>query len=305
MNVAILLDLLEQHRSGLSCADLCARMGSSPGALARVVGALQSEGLKIRQHGDTLSLSEQPGGWGPQTLSWRTARPVRYEASCSSTNRIARALARTTPMGMPLPVVVSDHQTDGRGRRGRSWMASAGQNLLFSVVLRPPLSPARMPRAILAWAAAMAEVLDVSLKWPNDLVVPAGDGYRKLGGILAELETGPAESGRAVPPSVVLGVGINVSQVSFDDLPQATSLALLGRPTTDRARLLGRLVRAIDAVDVRADDLLAPWRQRAWMLGRTVRVGDLVGVAEGIREDGALIVSGRPVLAGDVELIAR
>lgn len=305
MNVAFLLDLLEQNRSGLSCTDLCARVGASPAELARVVGELQSEGMNVIQHVDVLRLAEQPGGWGPHTLSWRTARPVRYEATCGSTNRIARALARTTPSGAPLPVVVSDHQTEGRGRRGRSWMASAGQNLLFSVVLRPPLPPARMPRAILAWAAVMAEVLDVSLKWPNDLVVPDGDGYRKLGGILAELETGPAESGRAVPPSVVLGVGINVAQTAFDDLPQATSLALLGRSTTDRAGLLGRLVRSIDAVDVRAGDLLDLWRQRAWMLGRTVRVGDLVGVAEGIREDGALIVSGRPVLAGDVELIAR
>jgi len=150
----------------------------------------------------------------------------------------------------------------------------------------------------------MAEVLDVSLKWPNDLVVPDGEGLRKLGGILAALETGPAGAFSPGPVSVVFGVGINVSQTAFAELPQATSLALLGRSIPDRADLLGDLVRAIDAVDVHDSSLLEPWRRRACMLGRTVRIGDVVGVAEGIREDGALMVSGRPVLAGDVEFIA-
>ena len=300
-----LLHRLLQHPEGQSRADLGSVVGMSTDALEGLLVALQAEGVQLQMDGDRVWLVDARGAWGPHTLAWRTARPVHHHQSCPSTNRIARELARVTPHGAPLPVVVADHQSAGRGRRGRVWSASPGQNLLFSVVLRPALTPADMPRAILAWAAAMADVLDVSLKWPNDLVVSRGDGYRKLGGILAELETASSDEVPAIPTSVVLGVGINVSQTAFEDLPLATSLALLGRTVIDRAELLGALVQAIDAVDVQADDLLDLWRRRACMLGRTVRVGDLVGVAEGIRDDGALMVSGRPVLAGDVELISR
>jgi len=151
----------------------------------------------------------------------------------------------------------------------------------------------------------MAEVLDVSLKWPNDLVVMEDDRMQKLGGILAELEVSPV-AGRGPPPlpTVVLGVGINVGQTSFPGLPGATSLVALGRAMPDRARLLARLVAAIDAVDVHAPDLLDPWRARACMLGRVIRVDKREGVAEGIRDDGALIVSGQVVLTGDVELVS-
>ncbi len=298
------LEGLARSAEGVPPAALAAASSISEEQLAALVPRLEAEGLRLEMRNERLCLVDAQSGWGPLTLAWRTGRPVHHHQSCGSTNRLARDLARQTPRGVALPLVVADHQTAGRGRRGRSWNAAAGQNLLFSVVLRPDLPPSRIPRVVLAWAAAMAEVLDVSLKWPNDLVVPEGQGMRKLGGILAALETGPAESFSSGPVSVVFGVGINVGQTTFADLPHATSLALLGRPTCDRARILGDLVRAIDAVDVHDRSLLDPWRRRACMLGRKVRIGDVMGVAEGVREDGALIVSGRPVLAGDVELIA-
>ena len=150
---------------------------------------------------------------------------------------------------------------------------------------------------MLLWAAAMAEALDVHLKWPNDLVDADG---RKLGGILAELEAVGEEV-----RFVVLGVGLNINQAEFPpELPLATSLRKLrGGAPQDRAALLGRLIQAVEAVDVQRADL-GLWRARAQTLGRRVRVGELEGVAQDIREDGALIVDGRPILAGDVELIA-
>ncbi len=296
-----LLDLLDRHPTGLPEAVVCRRLDCSPADLTAALGALRREGVEV----DAVPLRLREAlGWGPHTLSWRTGRPVHHHPTCTSTNRLARDLARALLPDAPLPVVIADHQSAGRGRRGRTWAATSGQNFLFSVILRPGLPPARIPRAILAWAAAMAEVLDVSLKWPNDLVVPHGDGILKLGGILAELESTPSVAFERSHPTVVLGVGINVGQTDFPDLPFATSLARLGRVVSDRARLLGDLVRAIDAVDVHHPRLLDTWRARACMMGRTVRIGDVTGVAEGIREDGALLVDGRPVLAGDVELIA-
>ena len=219
-------------------------------------------------------------------------RPVLYLEQTDSTNRVARELAREGGLG----VVVADHQTAGRGRLGRSWASESGQNLLFSAILRPKLPATAAPRAVMIWAAAMAEALGVWVKWPNDLV----DGSDlKLGGLLAELET----QGDAVA-SVVLGVGLNVNQLEFPDLPAATSLARLRGAPQDRVEVLRTLIGAIDRADLSAEGLEL-WRSRSRTLGRRVQVGDVLGLATGIRADGALLIDGRPILAGDVSLLGE
>lgn len=216
--------------------------------------------------------------------------PLLYLPECDSTNRVARARAREGGSG----VVLAEHQTAGRGRQGRSWLSPPGLNLTFSVILRPPVAAADAPRCVLAWAAAMAEALDVFVKWPNDLV-DACD--LKLGGILAEMET-EGEQLRFV----VLGVGVNVNQVDFADLPEATSLARVRGGVQDRVEVLRCLVAAIHGADLREG--LDLWRARARTLGRRVRVGEVEGMASGLRDDGALLVDGRPILAGDVRMVS-
>lgn len=238
----------------------------------------------------------------PRALTLSTRRPIEVLASCDSTNRIgrevARDLLRAGPLPTALPVIVAEEQQAGRGRLGRSWQSQAGQNLLFSVLLAPVLPVARAPRVVLAWAAAMAEVVDCFVKWPNDLV----DGRdRKLAGVLAEHEPGPQPDRVGC---IVLGVGLNVNQARFPGLPGAASLAMLRGCSVDRQALLVALLRALDAVDPSDPRLLDPWRARSRTLGRVVRVGQRQGVATGLRDDGALLIDGQPVLAGDVELLS-
>lgn len=234
-------------------------------------------------------------------LQARTGRPTTVLDLCDSTNRLGRQAAlgwmSAGQWGAALPLFVAEHQTAGRGRLDRRWESAPGQSLLFTLLLAPDLPLDRAPRAVLCWAAAMAEVLDVGLKWPNDLV---DDQDRKLGGILAEHEPGPRPERVGI---LILGVGINVSQPGFPDLPQATSLALLRGEAPDRQDLLARLVQAIDAVDLHAPDALDRWRARSRTLGRRVRVAGREGVATGLRDDGALLVDGQPVLAGDVAFV--
>lgn len=279
---------------------LAARLGVSRAAVWKAITQLRAEGLGIPggRHGYRIA---DPAGWGPATLAWRCGRAVQHEAVCESTSTLARARARAGEAGA---LVVADAQTAGRGRLGRSWQAAPGEALLFSLVLRPGVPVDQVARGTLAWGAAMAGVLDLRLKWPNDLVTAEG---HKVAGVLAELELRGEAFGAPPEPYVVLGVGINVLQQAFpEDLPQARSLAQLGRdPATlrDRARLLGELVAAIEAVDLRAPGLLDPWRARSMTLGRRVTVAGREGVATGLRDDGALLVDGEPVLAGDVELV--
>lgn len=183
-------------------------------------------------------------------------------------------LARTLPIGT---AVVAEHQEAGRGRLGRRWEAPPGTALLASFVL--PFQPLAPIAAGVAAAEACGPA--VRLKWPNDLLL---DG-RKLGGILVEAAGGKA----------IVGIGINLAWAP----PRAARL------DAERDSLLERLVDALQGWwAAPADTLLEAWRQRSDTLGRRVRVelaGEVFeGVAEEIADDGALIVGGRRVAAGDV-----
>ncbi len=283
--------LIEAITQGpISGEALAQRFGVSRAMVWKDIEALRGEGLTISsKQGYTL---EDSVGFGESTLSWRCNRPVTFLPQTTSTNAVARQRAR---QGDHRAVVVADYQTAGRGRRGRTWESQPGDNLLFSVVLTPEVPPQHAPRCVLIWAAAMAEVLGVRLKWPNDLV---DDDGGKLGGILAELEA-EGESVRFV----ILGVGLNINQERFDGLPQATSLRRLRGSPQDRAALLAELLAAIEGADVRGGSLEG-WRRVSHTLGRRVRINGIEGIAQDVRDDGALMVDGQAVLAGDVELVA-
>jgi BirA family biotin operon repressor/biotin-[acetyl-CoA-carboxylase] ligase len=130
-------------------------------------------------------------------------------------------------------------------------------------------------------------------------------GWYKVAGLLAEMDVA---EGRV--RYVVLGVGLNVNQADFPpELPQAASLRMLGQGEQDRYALLERLLPALERriaqVRTAREEVLAAWIERSATVGQPVRVGDLCGIAEGVRADGALLLrlaSGRlvPVLAGDV-----
>jgi len=137
-------------------------------------------------------------------------------------------------------VVVTDEQTEGRGRLGRSWHAPTGTSLLFSIVLEPPVSAERLPELSLVAGAAVAEAIETEtglatqVKHPNDVLV----GGRKVAGILAE----------AVDGRVVLGVGVNLSQTAdqLPDVTPATSLALEG-VVVDRDALLVTVLARLES----------------------------------------------------------
>ena len=160
-------------------------------------------------------------------------RELRVVDETGSTNADVAELARSGEAeGL---VLVAEHQSAGRGRLGRVWRAPARSGLSFSVLLRPVTVPAgRWPLVPLlvgvgvARAVARVTDIEISLKWPNDLLV----GGRKLGGILAEwLEPvaagGQAEPAGAIGPAIVVGVGLNVT-LREPELPVPTAISLSG-----------------------------------------------------------------------------
>ena len=220
---------------------------------------------------------------------------VRWLAATGSTNDDVLALARAgAPEGI---VVVADHQTAGRGRKGRTWQAPPGASLLMTVLLRPPAAVADLATMVCAvsLAEAVEDVTGIAprLKWPNDLVV----GDRKLCGILAE-----ADWQRDGAVAVVVGIGLNVSWPT--PLPNGiaetmTALNLLGATTT-REEVLGAFLTRLEArygpLVAGADraPVLDAWRARSATIGRHVRVElpdrTVDGTATGVTAEGHLIV---------------
>ena len=155
-------------------------------------------------HEDALD----PDNLGRRLSTRRLGRVHEHHGSIDSTN--ARALAWAQAGAPQGALVTADAQTAGRGRRGRRFASPQGAGIYASVVLRFGPGTNAAPLALVV-GLAIAESLEdlripsVRLKWPNDLVVPAG----KLGGVLCEAVW---EGGR---PTVVAGFGINVHAATW------------------------------------------------------------------------------------------
>ena len=152
------------------------------------------------------------------------ASRLEYLPETGSTNTDLLALAVKSPeLWTDFSVLLTDNQTAGRGRLDRQWVAQPGAALAVSVLLRPTefgiesfgwlplLAGLAMQRAV----ASLVEDAEVSLKWPNDVLV-AGE---KISGLLAEV----LPDGKGV----VIGAGLNLTQTKAElPIENATSLKL-------------------------------------------------------------------------------
>jgi BirA family biotin operon repressor/biotin-[acetyl-CoA-carboxylase] ligase len=273
--------------------------------------------------------AETPGSGASEALAGTRFADVRRVVTTGSTNTDVMALAREgEPEGV---VLVADHQSAGRGRLGRTWLAPARSSLLLSVLLRPPGSLVDV--VTMAVALSMVDAVrsvagvEARLKWPNDLVVTVDGADRKLAGVLAEADwpAGSAPSAGYRPPGdhervpVVVGIGVNVNWP--EEVPEElrailVSIDSLTGHEVDREALLVAFLRALDGRYGRLRSapsdrgwLLDEWRAASATLGRRVRIDlgadDLEGTAAGIDDTGRLLVDTlqgerRAVAVGDV-----
>lgn len=250
----------------------------------------------------------------PDSASLVARLVVLPEVGSTNTELVRLATAEAWPEPS---VLVTDHQTSGRGRLGRSWSAGPGDSLAISVLLRPRLPPERLGWVSLAAGAAMTQALvglgvAARAKWPNDVLI-AG---RKVCGVLAEALPGR----EGAEPGVVIGAGLNhTARREALPVPTATSLAAEGAPTAPDlliAAYLRRLLPLVAAFEAAGGDPEGSGLRAAVLavsdtVGRRVRVtstGDpIVGEAVDIDLEGRVVVDRGPVLgstacaSGDVE----
>lgn len=237
---------------------------------------------------------------------------VRVLARTTSTQDVVRAAARAG--AAPGFSCLAGSQSSGRGRQQRRWVAPPGSSLLASVLVRvdhPRLGGVSIATG-LALRAAIAATSDCEgrLKWPNDILM----GDRKLAGILCEVEPAAPGDGTAV----VVGMGVNLRVPSFPEGVAAVSLhELVATPPTASALLaavLPELAGRLEILDsVGMDQLRTEWMRHATGIGQMVTAasaaGRVSGVAEGIDDDGALLLRGDAgrvrLLAGDVHIVGR
>ena len=243
-------------------------------------------------------------------------------AAIPSTNDVVRGwLAAGEP---EICVAVADEQTAGRGRNGRTWTAPAGAGLLVSLGFRPSwLPPDRVWRLAAVASLAMADAAEavtglrertVLLKWPNDLVVTAGDGAEllKLGGVLGEtVGLGTAD------PRAVVGLGVNVdwpaAEFPSELASSMTSLrAIAGDRAIDRDELLAAFLARLEASvdELRGGRFDAhEWAGRQATTGRPIELALPDGstravIARGVDPDsGALRFDGPGIPGGERSVV--
>jgi len=318
-----LLNLLRQAKDYISGEELSDRLAVSRTAIWKRIGSLKKEGFNIEastKKGYRLVQSEDLyGKISIQSMVTTNilGRNLKFYHEVDSTNNVLKKLAAdNAPEGT---VVISDIQTAGRGRRGRTWMSAPGLGIWMSVLLKPNLHPSQVQTLTLASSVAVIralESLDIEIpgiKWPNDILI----GGKKVCGILTELS---AEAEKV--EWVVIGIGLNVNH-DHDDFPNnikdiATSLRLSGRTQEpfNRSEIAAGIINELEAVYMEFLEkgpgwVAEEWKKRNVTLGKRVELVSQTGVTEAeavdITPDGRLIVrydDGRngEVLSGEISL---
>jgi BirA family biotin operon repressor/biotin-[acetyl-CoA-carboxylase] ligase len=140
-----------------------------------------------------------------------------------STNDYLKALANDKPLDN-FTTVVAQNQTKGRGQMGTQWQSEPDKNLTMSILLKEVLTDKvdifHINAAVAITLIRVLESLNipkVTVKWPNDIMADA----KKVGGILIENSIKSDGTIRSI-----IGIGLNVNQTDFSNLPKATSIAL-------------------------------------------------------------------------------
>ena len=222
-------------------------------------------------------------------------KTVHFARKTDSTNLWIKRLAKEgAPEGT---LALAEFQSAGRGRLGRSWEVPEGTSVMMSILLRPKFEPQYAPTLTLVMGMAVAKAVknlgfDVSIKWPNDVVV----SHKKICGILTEMGVRDGKIDYAV-----IGVGINVNIREFPEemADKATSLYLESGKEFDRSQIPGLVMEAFEeyyekfaaACDLSGlkeeyESILANYNQPVRVLAKE----PYEGVARGITDGGELLV---------------
>ena len=300
--------------------DIGSRLGVSRAAVWKLVDQARRAGLDIRAlpgagYRLPAPLTLLDAGRISEALGTDVHHYRRLEVRLATGSTNQDLLQDSAPLDHPV-ALLAEHQSAGRGRRGRHWLSPMGASLYLSVAWPLGVPVAGLSGLSLVAGLAVAEAVDqicdlqVGLKWPNDLYV----GRRKIGGILVEVSGSPEG-----PCKAVIGSGLNCR------FPEGVEDTDIDQPWTDLYRASGiavdrnQLAAAILAqyardLPVFERDGFTPfverWNRRDILLDQPVilQLGQesATGIARGVSELGALVLEEngrrRSIAGGDVSL---
>ena len=316
----LLLYLKETKGKWVSGEALSKQMGVSRSAVWKQISKLKEEGYSIesspkkgylfQKASEMLLPNEIREGLETKLLG---KGDIIYFKEIDSTNREARDLAeKGAPEGS---LVLSEAQTKGRGRKGRTWFSPSKGGIYISLILRPTISPAEAPKFTLLTAVAIAEALlsmtplNINIKWPNDILING----KKIAGILTEMSTE-----MDAVNYIVVGLGLNVNTPKFPDEIQeiATSILIETEKIFPRVKLIQEYLKWYEAYydiykETGFDSIINRWKDLSNIIGKKVEVqvvgNQFIGEALDIDGDGALILKDdqggvHRIISGDITL---
>lgn len=314
-----ILALLKSTSDYVSGQDICNRLGVSRTAVWKNINALKQEGYEIDSvNNKGYRLISEPDIINEMRIreymhtKWM-AKNIIYLSVTDSTNTQAKRLGEEGAEHGTL--VVTQCQTAGRGRRGRSWESPEG-NVYFTFLLRPDVEVSRASMITLISALALAKAIEkvtglhTQIKWPNDVVANG----KKLCGILTESSTDLEYINY-----VVVGIGINVNQISFPEeiADKASSLLLELGHSVNRGEVLGEFLNLFEMyyeIFIETEDmsgLIDTYNEMLVNCGREVKIiekdNERILKAIGIDEKGGLIVENpegvrESIISGEVSV---
>jgi BirA family biotin operon repressor/biotin-[acetyl-CoA-carboxylase] ligase len=220
---------------------------------------------------------------------------IKLDAT-SSTNDFLKEMAGNQPVEN-YTVVTAELQTGGRGQMGAAWHSEKGKNLMMSMLVRDSVASAEkiyhlnvaVATAVIATLESF-EIPSLAVKWPNDIM----SGNKKIGGIL--IESTFRNNGEI---SSIVGIGVNINQTNFENLPQASSLKVQAGRDFDKDQILNVLVKnlksAITGLESNYNNLWETYRSQLFRKDIPTAFEDqagkrFMGIIKTVNDDGKLAV---------------
>lgn len=314
-----ILTLLRECDTYVSGQEICDKLNISRTAVWKYVHILQEEGYQIesvKKRGyrfmkapDCLTAEEIVSQLNTKVFAQKTI----YHEKIDSTNEEAKRLAENGAIHGTL--VISDYQSKGKGRRGRTWLSSKGNCIYMSIILRPDMESQYASGLTLVAALAVSDGIDrlgckTQIKWPNDVIMNG----KKICGILTEMS-----SEIDYINYVVVGIGINVNDESFPEeiSPTATSIRIESKEVQNRAKLVSYIMEAMEEYYIlyrKTNDLsllLDKYNEKLVNVNEKVKLirkgEEQIRTALGVDKTGALIVKdendvSEKIISGEVSV---
>lgn len=300
-----IINLLKQHKDNfISGEKISEKLGISRAAVWKHMKSIKEDGYEI----ESVSRKGYKLISSPDLLTFEEVNPylntnyigkdIRYYNTIDSTNNKAKELGNSG--AKEGTVVISEEQTGGRGRLGRTWVSPKFKGIWMSIILRPDIEPMEASKITQIGAAAVCMSINklglkATIKWPNDIVL----NKKKVCGILTEM------SGELNKINyIVMGIGINVN-IESEDFPGdikdiATSIKIESGDSVKRKELVSSILNNFENLyeefinSGTIKESLAICKENSALIGNDVKIikrnEEVFARAIGLTEDGELIV---------------